>query len=135
MVMKKIISKLFGSDNVINKGMEALDALVLTDQERSSRKLLFLKTYEAFKIAQRYALLLFTFPFVFIHLTATIAWLTAIFTIKDLERYELIVTEIHQLAHMNNVALGEPVTWIVAFYFLGGASEGAIKAFTTRFKK
>lgn len=133
--MKNIIGKLFGSDNVINKGMDAIDALVLTDQEKSSRKLLFLKTYEAFKIAQRYALILFTIPFLLLHVATCVSWLVAIFTIKDKMVYTRVVEELHQLAHMNNVTLGEPVTWIVAFYFLGGAGEGAIKAFSTRFKK
>jgi len=48
-----ILSKLFGSDKIIDAGINGIDAMVFTDQEQSNAKLAFLKLYEPFKIAQR----------------------------------------------------------------------------------
>jgi hypothetical protein len=126
-------SNLFGSKKVIDGLMNSADVMWETTEEKSKAKMMFLKLYEPFKLAQRYALFIFTIPFISIHVLIAFSWLYAIFNTAG-ARYESVVRELHELANMNNLTLGEPVLWIVAFYFLGGAGEGMIKAAMNRFK-
>lgn len=127
------IGKLFGSKKVVDGLIESADSIWETTEEKSKAKMMFLKLYEPFKLAQRYALFIFTIPFISIHVALTINWIYAVWNVTG-EKYELVVQEFHELAHMNNVTLGEPVLWIVAFYFLGGAGEGMIKAAMSRMR-
>lgn len=133
--MKYLLSKLFGSDKIVDGLIQSADNIWETTEEKSKAKMLFLKLYEPFKIAQRYALLLFTIPFVMLHIAVVVSWLVSLFVIGDRVKYNFVTEQLHEIAHMNNLALGEPVLWIVGFYFLGGAGEGMIKAASVRFKK
>jgi len=128
-----LLAKMFGSNKVVDGLMDTADSVWETTEEKSKAKMLFLKLYEPFKLAQRYALFIFTVPFITLHIIVAANWLAAIWILEG-SRYRLVVAELHKLAHMNNLTLGEPVLWIVAFYFLGGAGEGMIKAAMTKLR-
>ena len=134
-----VFGRLFGSDKHISKGMGMIDDAFYTKQEqakddikRTNAKLLFLKTYEAFKVAQRFVAIIISIPFVSIHFIIVINWLLAIWIIADKVRYDFMVEQFKLIAELNNMALGEPLGYIVIFYFLGGAGEGMINKFMSR---
>lgn len=129
-----ILSRLFGSDKVIDAGIKGIDKAFYTKEERAedeikkiNARLLFLKAYEPFKVAQRFLALVLAIPFVSIHVITTIAWLTSLFVFREnIEAYEFVVAQIAEVANTNNLTLGEPLLWVVVFYFAGGASEGVV---------
>jgi hypothetical protein len=123
--MLGIFAKLFGSENVINKSMNGIDALVFTDQEKSSHKLELLKLYEPFKLAQRLLALLYSFVFLFVFLIAVAIWIMGAFT-EDIERAGYLMTIAKELADWNIDTLGLVISLIIGFYFGGGLLEGAL---------
>lgn len=112
-----VFQKLFGSDSVIQAGIDGIDAVVFTDEERSRAKQEFLKLYVPFKIAQRYLAIICAVPYVS-------AWF-----ITFLASFSMDITK--QLALLNG-DMGSIVFAIVGFYFLGGAAEGAFKTFRNK---
>ena len=133
-----ILSKLFGSDKVIDAGMSAIDKIAYTDEEKADNNLKFqnvkvalLKAYEPFKIAQRFIALIVGIPFVVIHAIIFLAKLIILITASyyGTEFYDFAITQLSKMATENNETLGEPFVWICIFYFGGGAGEGIIKHF------
>lgn len=114
-----IFSKLFGSEKIIDAGINGIDAMVFTDQEQSNAKLAFLKLYEPFKIAQRYIAMTFCPAYIFGWILTFTIEIIDIFTVKDLN------TE--KLYNMLQGDITLMVTLILGFYFGGGAVEGVIK--------
>ena len=112
-----IWARLFGSDNVIQAGIDGIDAVVFTPEEKSRAKQAFLKLYVPFKIAQRYLAIIFSVPY-------AAAWL-----ITFLASFSMDITK--QLELLNG-QMGSIVFAIVGFYFLGGAAEGALKTFRNK---
>jgi hypothetical protein len=112
-----IWGKLFGSEKVIDSGMRAIDALVLTDEEKTKYKLELLKAYEPFKLAQRYFMMIVTVPFMFIWLCVGLSLLSMAWTSGDYKDVKDFILE------------GE-IIWIViticAFYF-GDTIAGKLK--------
>lgn len=115
-----ILGKLFGSSDVIDAGISAIDAAVYTEEEKakmevvkSKVKIDLLKAYEPFKIAQRLLALVFGIPYAI----AWIATFTASFFI-DVESQLKILSG----------TMGEIVLAIIAFYFLGGTLSFLSKA-------
>ena len=49
-----IWNSLFGNDKIIDAGINGIDQMVFTDEEKSSAKMKFLKLYEPFKLAPTY---------------------------------------------------------------------------------
>ena len=47
------MKKIFGSDKVIDAGINSIDAMFYTDEEKSQSKKDLLKLYEPYKLAQR----------------------------------------------------------------------------------
>lgn len=134
-----ILSKLFGSDKVIEAGMSAIDKVAYTEEEKAdnnlkyqSVKIALLKAYEPFKIAQRFIALIVGIPFVSIHL-ALFAFKVGLLLVTVFyggsETYDFAVKELSNMQTENNETLGEPFVWICIFYFGGGAGEGIIKHF------
>ena len=123
-----LISKIFGSDKIIDKGMAGIDALVYTDQEKSETKLELLERYEPFKLAQRLLALLFSSIFLIVFMWAVIIWSIGAFT-EDLEKAGYLMSIAFELADWNVKTLGTAVSLIVGFYFTGGLIEGAIVKF------
>lgn len=114
-------SKLFGSETIIEAGINGIDAMVFTDQEQSTAKMAFLKLYEPFKIAQRYIAMTFCPAYIFCWVLTFIIEVIDIFIVKDLNTdtlYKLL---------QGDVAL--MVVLILGFYFGGGAAEGIVNRF------
>jgi len=107
-----IFAKLFGTEKVIGRGMDAIDSIIYTEEEKakmevvkSKVKIDLLKAYEPFKIAQRLLALLFGIPYAI----AWVATFTASFFIDIAPQIEIL-----------GGTMGQIVLAIIAFYFLGG---------------
>ena len=112
------ISSLFGSDKVIDAGIDGIDAMVFTDEEQSRAKMAFLKLYEPFKLAQRYIAMTFCPAYILGWVLTVIVEIVDVFIAKDLDTkalYELLQGDISLM-----------VTIILGFYFGGGAVEGVV---------
>lgn len=113
--MANIFSKIFGSDNVIDAGIKAGDAVWFTNEEKSEWVLRLLKAYEPFKIAQRLLMMTFCLPYAFL---ATLMFLGSLTLGWDIMGHLKLLNE----------TFGQPCSIILAFYFGGGLLEGAIRA-------
>ncbi|UTT85784.1 hypothetical protein LZI70_05950 [Vibrio pelagius] len=105
-----LFGKIFGSESSINKGLEALtntgDAMFFTDEEKAKHKLALLKAYEPFKLVQRYIVLLFTIPYVALHVMVILGCMHG---------YDW-----KPLGEMTNEAFGYPVLAAIGLYLTGG---------------
>lgn len=130
--------RLFGSDDVIGKTVDGVyngvDKLVYTQEEKAERFERILKLYEPFKLAQRWIALMVGIPFVLIHVACSLIWVASIFIVSSDMNYAIFIGRLGEVITSNNETLGEPFGYIVIFYFMGGASEGVVKAFTERKK-
>jgi hypothetical protein len=122
-----MFSKLFGSDKIIDAGIDGIDAMIFTDEEQSKAKMAFLKLYEPFKLAQRYLAMTFCPAYMFMWMVTCLLEVANIFivtfTSKSLNTdvmYKLLSGDISVM-----------VIIILSFYFGGGALEGIVN----RFKK
>lgn len=127
-----ILGAILGSKSVMKAGAAAVDALHLSAEETADIKQGFLALYEPFKRAQRWLMMLISIPFVTIHVTIFGFWLYSLKTMANIKDYKFLVTQIQEMVNLNNMALGEPLGWIVIFYYGGGAAEGAIKRFINK---
>jgi len=107
--------KLFGSSDVVEKGLSVVDAAFYTDEERAEMKERILKAYEPFKLAQR--LLALMFSAVFLVLLVFLVVLSFFCDISD---------QIKIIAQYMSSEFTTPIMIILAFYFGGGAAEGII---------
>lgn len=108
-----ILSKLFGSDKVIDAGINGIDKIAFTAEEKAEHKLLLLKAYEPFKIAQRFLALIFGIPYA----AAWVVTFFASFFIDVTKQLELLSGD-----------MGLAVALILGFYFGGGMAESIFKA-------
>lgn len=115
-----IWGKLFGKDSVIEAGISAGDKLFFTPEEKADYKLMFLKAYEPFKLAQRLIAMTVVPPYV-------LAWFIT-FGIRATGR------DIAQLLELLSGDMGTIVAIIVTFYFGGGAIEGIVSRFREKSK-
>jgi archaellum biogenesis protein FlaJ (TadC family) len=119
-----ILGKLFGSTEVITKGMKLIDDLHTSDEEeiraKSKAKTDLLEAYAPFKLAQRYLAVMFsvTYLITFIMVMGmSLAGMGNVDVVRD------VISEFY---------IGEILLTIVAFYFAGGtiasfAPKGVIK--------
>ena len=109
------LGKLFGKDNIIQAGIDGIDKIVYTDEEKVDNKLLLLAAYAPFKLAQRFLMLMVGIPYM-------LAWF-----ITFVCSFSAIDTTAHLALLEGKVG---SVFWIiVTFYFGGGLLEGGIKAY------
>ena len=113
-----IWSSLFGSDKVIDAGINGIDAMVFTDEEKSSAKMKFLSLYEPFKIGQRYLAMTFCPVYVLVWFITVMIEVANVFTVKAYNTDKLF--------NMLQGDMGLMVALIMGFYFGGGAVEGVI---------
>jgi hypothetical protein len=107
-----IIGKLFGSSTVVTAGINAIDSVVFTEQEKSEHKITLLKAYEPFKIAQRFLALIYGIPY-------ALGWAIAFVASFWLD----VSAQIEMLSG----DMGLANTLILGFYFGGGAVESFFK--------
>lgn len=109
-----VISKLFGSEKVIDGVMRGADALAYTPEEKAEMHSRLLKLYEPFKLAQRLLALTFCVPY-------AAAWL-----ITFGASFSADMNVSLQLDLLNG-DIGNIVLMIVIFYFGGGTIESLVK--------
>jgi len=123
--MLGILSTIFGSKDVINKGLELIDESFTSAEEvaenkaklieaKTQAKVDLLNAYKPFKIAQRYIALAFTFIFVFIMLNGVLGAMYGVIDIESVEKAKEFA---------NSMWLGEIMITIIGFYFGGGFLE------------
>jgi len=120
-------SKLFGSDKIIDAGISGIDAMIFTDEEKSSAKMKFLKLYEPFKLAQRYLAMTFCPAYVFMWVVTGLLEVANIFIVAFTDK-SLDIAVMYKLLSGDFAMM---VLLILGFYFGGGAVEGIVN----RFKK
>ena len=121
-----ILSTLFGSKSVIKAGIDGIDAMVFTDEEKSTAKGAFLKLYEPYKIAQRYIAMTFCPAYIGCWVLTFLIEVIDIFISKDLDTsvlYELLQGDVAMM-----------VILILGFYFGGGAAEGIVTQLNSKKK-
>jgi len=105
-----LFGRMFGSQNIMEKSLDTLtktgDAMFFTDEEKSQYKINLLKAYEPFKLVQRYIVLLFTIPYVTLHVSVILGCMHGL--------------EWQALSVMINDAFGYPVLAAVGLYLTGG---------------
>ena len=120
-----ILSSLFGSSKVIDAGIDGIDAMVFTDEEKSSAKMKFLKLYEPFKLAQRYIAMTFCPAYVFMWIITALLEVSNIFLVAFSDK-ELNIDVMYKLLSGDMAMM---VILILGFYFGGGAAEGVVNKF------
>jgi len=111
-------SKIFGTGNVVEKGLEIADEAFYTNQEKAANFERLMKIYEPFKLIQRFMVLIFCVPFALLH---TVIIVMAIFG-----------GDVVGIAKMINDAFGYPVAACVSLFLTGGVIEGGVRAWNER---
>lgn len=118
-----ILGKLFGSSEVITKGMELIDNMHTSDVEeiaaKSKAKTELLNAYAPFKLAQRYLALMFSVTYL---ITFIMVMGMALAGIAEVDVVRDVISEFY---------IGEILLTIIAFYFAGGT----IASFAPRAEK
>ena len=120
-----ILSNIFGTGEVIKKGLELIDEAWTSDEEKADNevkiieaktnaKANLLNAYAPFKLAQRYLALMFSTVFLFIMMNGVLG---ALYGWVDMNA----VQEAKRFA--NEMWLGEIMLTIIGFYFGGGLVE------------
>ena len=109
-----IWANIFGSSKVIDAGINGLDKIVYTDEEKADAKQAFLKLYEPYKLAQRILMMIIAIPYVI----CTFILFTLSFFMGVAAQQEILAGDI-----------GTAFTLVVVFYFGGGAAEGIVSKF------
>ena len=113
-----ILSTIFGSGDVISKGMDLIDTFHTSDTEmieaKTKAKTDLMTAYAPFKIAQRYLALMFGATYI----TTYILVITMVFLGKDVDAVKGVLAEFQ-------------IDWImlsiVMFYFGGGLANSVMK--------
>ena len=115
-----ILSTILGGTKVIEAGFALIDKMHTSDAEmveaKSKAKTDLLTAYAPFKVAQRYLALLFTVTFLS---SFVLVLIMTMLGETDIANVKGVISEFW---------IGEIMLTIVAFYFSGGAVEGALKA-------
>lgn len=120
-----ILSNIFGSGDVVKKGLDLIDEAWTSDEEKADNevkiieaktnaKATLLNAYAPFKLAQRYLALMFTFVYLFIMINGILGSLYGWVNMENVRE---------SLKFANEMWLGEIMITIVAFYFGGGLVE------------
>ena len=120
-----ILSNIFGTGEVVKKGLELIDEAWTSGEEKAENeakiieaktnaKATLLNAYAPFKLAQRYLALMFSTVFLFIMVNGVVG---ALYGWVDMTN----VQEAKKFA--NEMYLGEIMLAIVSFYFGGGLVE------------
>ena len=120
-----ILSNIFGTGEVIKKGLELIDEAWTSDEEnaenevkiieaKTNAKATLLNAYAPFKLAQRYLALMFSSVFLFIMMNGVLG---ALYGWVDMNA----VQEAKRFA--NEMWLGEIMLTIIGFYFGSGMIE------------
>jgi len=115
-----ILSTIFGSSKIIEKGLDLIDSFHTSDTEmievKTKAKVDLLQAYAPFKVAQRYLALLFSVTFI---LSFVLVLVLTLKGVGDIDAVKSVLTEFY---------IGEIMLIIITFYFGGGLAEGILNA-------
>ena len=115
-----ILSSIFGTGDVISKGMDLIDKMHTSDAEmiaaKSKAKTDLMAAYAPFKIAQRILATMFAVTFL---LSFVLVLVMALFYDAKIDVVRAVIGEFY---------IGEIMLTIIVFYFGGGFVEGALGA-------
>lgn len=118
--MLGLLGKIFGSEKVIQSGIELIDSLHTSTEEQieaqTRSKVALLEAYAPFKLAQR--VLAFSFTFVYLSCFALVLGYTLFDQVADAEKVKQVLEDFQ---------IGYAMLIILAFYFGGGAAEGILQ--------
>lgn len=118
--MFALLGKIFGSEKVIQSGIELIDSLhTSTEEEISARnkaRIDLLTAYAPFKLAQR--VIAFSFTFVYLGCFGLVLGFTLADQTTDAERVREVLSEF---------GIDIIMLVIAGFYFGGGAAEGILQ--------
>ena len=118
--MLGLLGKIFGSEKVIQSGIELIDSLHTSTEEQievqTRSKVALLEAYAPFKLAQR--ILAFSFTFVYLSCFALVLGYTLFDQVADAEKVKQVLEDFQ---------IGYAMLIILAFYFGGGAAEGILQ--------
>lgn len=110
-----ILATILGSSEVIKKGIDLIDDMHTSGEEEiqanAEAKVRIMRSYEPFKVAQRYLALLFTFTFLGCF---TLVLVMTLFGEPNIEGVRSVISEFW---------IGEIMLLIATFYFGGGLAE------------
>lgn len=119
-----ILATIFGSGDVVSKGMDLIDSFHTSDTEmieaKTDAKTKLLQAYAPFKIAQRYLALMFTVTFL---LSFILVLGMTLAGEGDIDAVKKVLSEFY---------IGEIMLTIVVFYFGGGFAEGTLNSRKTK---
>ena len=117
-----ILKTIFGSGDVIKSGVELIDSLHTSEEERieaqTSAQIKLIEAYAPYKLAQR--LLMLMFASTFLLMFACVLGLTLFYGAGEAK-----IDEVR--AVLDEFFIGEIMLTIVLFYFGGGATEGVVE--------
>lgn len=118
-----ILSTIFGTGDVISKGLDLIDSMHTSDEEeiqaKSKAKTDLLAAYAPFKVAQRYLAVMFTINFILALWVTVLLW----YLDKDMDGFIDIMSAFN---------VGWIMVTIVTFYFGGGMIEGVRGTFKSK---
>lgn len=122
------------SFGVVDKGIDMVDDIFHTKQEKAGYKAKLLQLYEPYKLIQRWLALTVTIAFVGMHVIISIADIiyisiqAATFTADHLVAAFEPSPLFDVVAKRNIDTLGSGWEWIMIWYFTGGVIDGGFKA-------
>lgn len=138
-----ILAKIFGSSDVISKGLDLIDSFHTSETEsieaKAKAKTDLLKAYAPFKIAQRY--LAFMFGGTFLLSFLLVLGMTLFYEVESVlmpgvdaaaaaamatAMTEAKITAVRMV--LSEFYIGEIMLTIIVFYFGGGFAEGALNS-------
>lgn len=115
-----ILSTIFGTGDVIGKGMDLIDKMHTSDAEmveaKSKAKTDLMAAYAPFKLAQRVLATMFAVTFLS---SFVLVLVMTLFFNSQIDTVRAVISEFY---------IGEIMLTIIAFYFGGGFLEGAINS-------
>jgi len=119
-------SEILGTDGVITGLKEGIDKAILTPEEKLDFHVNLLKSYEPFKLAQRYLALSVTAMFGFVLIIEVI--LTVLGT-----WFEVLRDTVDRINNLELVyILGVSFLAVMSLYFAGGFANSVISRFTRK---
>lgn len=117
--MFALLGKIFGSEKVIQSGIELIDSFHTSTEEeiaaKTKAKTDLLTAYAPFKIAQR--VIAFSFTFIYLSCFAMVLGFTLLEQTADAEKVKAVLEDFQ---------IGYAMLIILTFYFGGGAFEGVM---------
>jgi quinol-cytochrome oxidoreductase complex cytochrome b subunit len=119
--MLGVIGKIFGSGDVISKGIDLIDSMHTSTEEeivaKTKAKVDIMNAYAPFKLAQR--VIAFSFTFVYLVCFSMVLGFTLMNQVEDADKVKQVLEDFQ---------VGYAMLVILAFYFGAGAAEGVMSA-------